>query len=79
MLVQSLGTQRLLWNIAFRPAGIAGHNKVTTIHSSFLAIGRKCALKKDYSAVLLFGEGQMHNITKLRHKSRKKWEKTKKI
>jgi hypothetical protein len=33
---------------------------------------------KDYSAVLLnLGEGQMHNITKLRHKSRKKWEKNK--
>jgi hypothetical protein len=32
---------------------------------------------KDYSAVLLFGEGQMHNITKFRHKSRKKWEKNK--
>ena len=46
MLVQSLGTQRLFLNIAFRPTGIAGHNKVTTIHSSFLANGRKCALKR---------------------------------
>jgi len=33
---------------------------------------------KDYSAVLLFGEGQMHNITKFRHKSRKKWGKKQK-
>jgi len=60
-------------------AGTAGHNKVTTIRSSFLAIGRKYALKNDCSAVLLLDEGQMHNITKLRYKSRKKWKKTKKI
>ena len=79
MLVQSLGTRRLFGNIALRLAGIAGHNKVTTIRSSFLAIGRKHALKKDCSAVLLLDEGQMHNITKLRYKSRKKWGKNRKI